>query len=171
MNKTYREHIFRVVAVGSAAFILMVSLTSCMLLSIQPWERNKLYNYYANENNDVLILAQIKQVYDNSKSGGIVVTLEVDEEWYFSKYGQGIPGNMTVSSFSIQEANVSVLKEAGLSLGNCDGQDFLFVTSTKIWWDGWDLPIIGMISADGTTEYLSKEVGRKNLLEWIETEK
>ena len=169
MNNSGYKRILRVLALELTGFLIAGILTSCVLFSVKPWERKKLHAYYSDESNDIRVLAKIDKVYHNSKGGNIVVSLAIDEAWYYSEYGTEIPKNMTASLFSVQEANVSVLLEHEIDLDDCIGQEFLFLTSSKIWWDGWDLPIIEVTSADGTKEYLASETGRKNLIAWVDT--
>ena len=110
-----------------------------------------------------MVARRAREISDEAEEEGIpldekTVSLAINEAWYYLEYGTEIPENMIVSLFSVQEANVSALLEHGIDLDDCVGQEFLFLTSSKIWWDGWDLPIIEVTSAEEQVAVQSKHL-------------
>ena len=165
MKKESRRYLY-IILVGYLCVFLLIGITAYFLLGpIKPWERKKLYNYYSEDANYVVIKGKITE--SEIVKGEIFLSIEMDVEAYGEIYENWMIDSYFNSPYFRIDEQSEIVAEGNGFLGVIEeNKVFEFTTSFRMWWNGWRFPIVGISSEE--TVYLDYDTGKANFLEWIQ---
>lgn len=168
-------------------FIAMLASLNCLsgcFLAVSDRQRAKIYSYYSKDDNYVEVYGKIIRNEigrDNRILWGIVFDEEfmARHEDICKRFANNNPYG---TSAKIDKASQEIL------INNCfydllidyDNENAYYenaplieeqvtvITCPKVWWDGWDPPIVAVKVEDKV--YLDFETGKVNYLNWIQND-
>lgn len=167
--------------------IAMLASLYCLpgcFLAVSDRERAKIYSYYSNDNNYVEVYGKLT-TYELGRDDRIRWCIIFDDDFvsqhedickrFASHNPYGTAAKIDKASQEILNINRfydllidydnenTYYKDAPLIEGRVT-----VVTCSKIWWDGWDPPIVAVKVEDKV--YLDFETGKANYLNWIQND-
>ena len=168
-------------------FIAMLASLNCLsgcLLAVSDWERAKIYSYYGNDENYVEVYGKLvaNELWRDNR---ILWCIIFDED--FVSQNEDVckrfaSHNPYGTSAKIDKASQEILINNRFYdlLINYDNGNVYYenaplieeqvtvITCPKVWWDGWDPPIVAVRVEDKV--YLDFETGKANYLNWIQND-
>ena len=158
-----------------AIWIVLCNFSGCLgelLFSIKPWEREKMYDYYTQDENYFTVWGKL-ETYEEFDDGRAMWIIDLDESCIAALEEAGKTdffGRKTTVDFMIVGKSQEILKKSGFydcfeDAAARSAPTIKILQSPKIWFDGWG-PVLVSAKAEGTV-YLDYERGKENLLNWI----
>lgn len=154
MKKTKKRILL--VAIFVISIGILVLLTKIMINSlsnIPTEERDEMIEYYSNDENYIKVVGKVAKVRQTeNKPLYIVIECKESDKFFFLK---------------IRPELEELLNKTGLYFEGDGDTYYSFVIAPKVWWPGWDKPIVAVYSEDGNMTYLDFETGKSVYLEYI----
>lgn len=158
-----------------AIWIVLCNFSGCLgelLFSIKPWEREKMYDYYTQDENYFAVWGKL-ETYEEFDDGRAMWIIDLDESCISALEEAGkmdFFGRKTTVDFMIVGKSQEILKKSGFydcfeDAAARSAPTIKILQSPKIWFDGWG-PVLVSAKAERIV-YLDYERGKENLLNWI----
>ena len=173
-----------IICIFIALLTALYCLSGCFLLSISDKERAEIFSYYSNDDNYLEVTGILINNY-LGRDGNTGWFIMFDEEFVSQneKICKRFPiNNPCGAGGKIVSNSQNILIDNGFYDLLIDPdysniypetkplieEQITIITCPKIWWDGWDPPIVAVKVGD--TVYLDFETGKANFLDWIQND-
>ena len=135
---------------------ILLLIIICLLLVLSTCDinkplRTKMYTYYSNDNNYVILTGIVASKYDNGSVVGIKITTE--------NHTITRPKDNGIFVFYVYCTDIEDIDSLSI------GDEIVFTTAAMYFYNGHILPIVSL-EKEGEI-YLEYEIGKANLLNWI----